>query len=563
LGTIQGDTGRISVADAIAQQPRLLAWVAIFGFFVNILVLTGPIFALQVYDRVLGSRSVETLVALTILMAFLFVIMGLTDHARRRIAARIAERIVTSLEKPVFEAMITAQAQRPPPTTSPLADLDKMRQFFASAIFVALFDLPWLPVFLAAIALFHPALGWLSVFGAAVILIPGLAKLILARQGTAEPAAHFWAKLVSTERCATFGLDMKETVFAQWQSHQQSDRHAALQRADRSAVLASFSQTFRLFLQSSVIGLGAFLVLQNQMTPGAIIAASVLLARALAPLDLVSQNADTLRQMRATWHRLDAILTAGDIRKRPTIPIRHGLGLHVDQLTVFPPGMPRAALRQVTFDLAPGCALGVTGASGSGKSTLAKTLIGLWPAAGGTIRLGGAALGQIAERDLALHIGYLPQNPAFHDGSIEQNISLFSGNHNLDALVQAASHAGVHDQIMALPDGYQTRLSARQNDLPGGLLQRIALARAVFGEPALLVLDEPGNNLDADGLRALNKVIRATCADGGSSIVLSQRPALLSACDRFLVLEHGIQKLIERKPPNALSVLHSKSMVVP
>jgi ATP-binding cassette, subfamily C, type I secretion system permease/ATPase len=526
---------------ALMAQRGLLAAVLVFGGFVNVLVLTGPIFALQVYDRVLGSRSVETLVVLTVLMAFLFVVMGVLDHVRKRIAARIGERMGSVLEGPVLRA---AFAQRGAPSSADcLTDLETIRRFFASALVIALLDLPWVPLFLVGIAMFHPTLGLLAGVGAALFLLPGLATLAIgadistSTQQAARATRERTALALQTPDIAR-SLGAVGAISDTCRIGMAPSRTQALKVADKRAVLASVAQTFRLFLQSAVVAMAAYLILQNQLRAGAIIATIVLLGRALGPLDMIGQNVVQLRGQMAAWRRLSHLLASNRSAGKTQFSLAPGDGVQISQITVFPSAARRAALRMVSFDVKPGQAVGVTGPSGAGKTVLARAIAGLLPAAGGQIRFGGVPLDQICADDLARHVGYLAQDARLLDGSIADNICRFSPEPDRNMIIKAASDAGAHDRILALSGGYDTKVDA----LPGGLAQQVALARAMFGCPQLLVLDEPANNLDGAAFKALHETITAATGSGRTVILFSQRPAVLTICDRVLVLQNGTQK---------------------
>ncbi len=546
-GHSQMKAENFSLWAVFSAQRSLLAIVVIFGVFVNLLVLTGPIFALQVYDRVLSSRSQETLVALVILMGFLFLVMGILDHARKRIAARIGERMVSLIDERVFKSVIRQQSQSGQPRPQVFSDLETLRQFFASATFAALLDLPWFPVFIFCISLFHPALGWLSAFGALVFILPGLVSLLLRGPGHPGETEEYhqalsWTKIAFSDPEMIHGMNVQKTVIPQWSSLRELARSTALNVQDRRTQLVSIAHTFRMFLQSAFIAMAAYLVLKEQLTAGAILAASVLLSRALSPLDLISQNVLTLKSQLGAWRRISIVLNETPEPRIPTLRYLPGRNVQVDQITVFPPGARRAALRMVKFDLRPGQAVGVIGPSGAGKSALARAIIGQWPVAGGQIRIGGIQIDQSTSEVFADHIGYLPQQLRFLDGTIAQNVSRFSTGESRDTVVNACIVSGAHDMILSLPAGYQTLVGTLEPPLPGGLVQRIGLARAIFGEPELLVLDEPANNLDADGQQALQDIVCSTIAMGRSAIILTHRPAILSNCETVLVLDAGTQK---------------------
>ncbi len=523
---------------ALAAQRGLLAGVVVFGVFVNLLAFTGPLFALQVYDRVLGSRSLETLATLSVLMVFLFVVMGVLDYTRRRLAARIGERFVQVLERPVFTAGLAAPGL--PDRGGGLRDLDGLRQFFASAIFIAILDLPWLPVFLAAMTLFHPALGILGLIGATVFVVPGLLALAIRPPASdLGQQAQGWAEdaLADHERAQLSGG--LAGAIANWRGSRRRWREEVLRHADRQAVLSGFAQSFRMFLQSAVVALAAWLVLRDQLTAGAIIAATVLLARALAPLDAITQNAPLIRSQLAAWRRVSRLLAREPaVGAKTAAPIQGGLSL--DGVTVFAHGSRRASLRMVSLEVCEGQFIGVIGPSGAGKTTLLRTIAGLCPVAGGQVLLGGVPVTRISAAGRARYIGYLPQRVRFTTGTIAQNIGHFDPGVDPADISRAALAAGVHDRILSLPDGYETALDGPSPDLPGGMIQQIALARALFGDPALLLLDEPANNMDAPAIEALNEAVFAATRAGRSVVMASQRPAALAGCDMVLVLGDGV-----------------------
>lgn len=534
---------------ALDSHRSLLLWVLLFGVFVNLLMLTGPIFMLQVYDRVLGSRSEATLAALMILVAGLYLAMGLLDHARGRITARIGARFQDRLDQRVFAAALSRNAARPndPMAMAAQRDLDSIQRLLASPTLLALFDMPWTPVFLSAIFLFHPWLGWLALAGGGLLV----GAALLHQRLTAQPMAQANAAAARAERLATQikdeadlvrALGMRGNGFARWQAARRQTLADIITLSDRSGGFTAFSRSFRLFLQSAILGLGAYLVLQDQLTAGAMIAASILLGRALAPVDQVISQWGMFARAREGWTRL-ADLLAAEQPQRPRMPLpRPRALLEVQALTLIPPGERQPSLRMLTFHVEPGQALGVIGPSGAGKSSLARALTGIWPAAGGELRLGGAALDQYAPDALGGLIGYLPQRVVLFDGTIAENIARLSPNPDADAVICAARRAGAHDMIAALPQGYDTPVSQHGGKLSGGQLQRIGLARALYGNPILLVLDEPNANLDNDGSVALNRAIRDSRAAGNAVLVMAHRPGAIQECDRLLVLEEGLRK---------------------
>ncbi len=520
--------------------------VMLFSVFVNVLMLTGPLYMLQVYDRVLGSRSEETLIALTLLILFLFLAMGILDHVRGRIMGRIASRFQARLDRRVFEASVRRLSVLPndPLATPATQDLESVQRFIGSPVLLAIFDIPWTPLFVAAIFIFHPMLGWLSLAGGVIIILIALLNQMTtrgqqARLNAAASQAERTAGTLRHEAETIQALGMSGAGFARWNRQRSDALNLATEAGDRSGAFNVTSRTFRLFLQSAVLGLGAWLVLQGQLTPGAMIAASILLGRALAPIEQAMAQWATVQRAQEGWNRLSALLTVQPADgPRTELPRPKG-ELDVAALTVVPPGEQVAVLRGVSFRLEAGRALGVIGPSGSGKSSLARAITGVWRPTAGKIRLDGAALDQYPPDTLGSLVGYLPQRVALFDGTIADNIARLSPNPDAAAVVAAAKAAAAHDMILQLPDGYDSRVSAVGGRLSGGQIQRIGLARALYGDPVLLVLDEPNSNLDNDGSLALNVAIRALKARGGSVLIMAHRPAAIQECDVLLVLQNG------------------------
>ena len=526
-----------------------LFWAAVlFSIFVNLLLLTGPLYMLQVYDRVLGSQSESTLIALSLLVTFLFVAMGLLDHARARILARIGARLQDRLDRRVFSAALRRLMAMPddPVALSAQRDVEAIRSFWTSPVLPALIDLPWTPMFLAAIFVFHPMLGWVSVAGGTVIV--GIAllnqqqtRLPILRTSQASLQADRMAELLKAEAETIRALGMTTPAFARWHMSRGAALGQSIAASVKGGIYATLSKTFRLFLQSAMLGLGAWLVLRGQMTGGAMIAGSILMGRALQPVEqAVAQWAVITRARDAHSHLAELLSAIPSESPRTALP-RPAAMIDVSGLTVIPPGEAQPVLRMVSFVLPPGQALGVIGPSGAGKSTIARALTGVWPPAGGTIRLDGATLDQYDPDVLGGYIGYLPQRVTLFDGTIAENIARL-GPPDAEKVVAAARAAAAHDMILRLPDGYDTRVSSVGGRLSGGQVQRIGLARALYGNPVVLILDEPNSNLDNDGSVALNLAIRAHKAAGGSALIMAHRPAAIQECDLLLVVEDGSRR---------------------
>ena len=537
---------------AVRRESRSLYWsVGLFSVFVNLLMLTGPLYMLQVYDRVLGSRSEETLVALSILVVFLYGSMGVLDYARGRVAARIGARFQARLDARVFQAMLGRSAGRAESPTGPAAtglrDLESVRGFIASPVLTALFDAPFTPLFIFAIFLFHPWLGYLAVGGGAVLIAITVANQYATRGPQADSAiasarSERWSEQMRHDAETVEALGMRDAALSRWSETRGESLREAVRLSDRSGGFTVATKTWRLFLQSAMLGLGAYLVLLGQLTPGAMIAGSILLGRALAPIELVVGQWAVVQRAGKAWDSLCTLLgSAPEPEARTALP-RPTADLSVRDLTVVPPGESAATLRMVSFSLPAGQALGVIGPSGAGKSTLARALTGTWPAAGGKVRLGGASIDQYDPDTLGRLVGYLPQRVAIFDGTVAQNIARLAGMPDAAAVVDAARKADAHDMILALPDGYDTRLDATGGRLSGGQVQRIGLARALYGDPVLLVLDEPNANLDNEGSAALNRAVEACKAEGRSTIIMAHRPSAIEHCEWLLHIDGGLKR---------------------
>ncbi|WP_171235132.1 type I secretion system permease/ATPase [Ruegeria sp. HKCCA6837] len=528
------------------QGIAFLALAFLFSIFVNLLMLTGPLFMLQVYDRVLGSRAVETLTALFLLVAMLYALMAMLDFARGRIVARFGARFQSQLDERVFEATmrrsLVPQVRSAPATA--LRDLESIRNLCSSPVLLAVMDLPWTPVFLGAIFLFHPLLGWLAVGSGVVLVVIALLnqamtsrKVAEAQSATARANAFSEHARQAAEVVRSQG--MQADVTKRWLSQRSDALRQSIAASDWTGSFTSLTKSLRLFLQSAMLALGAWLVLQNEMTPGAMIAGSILLGRALAPVEQAVGQWNVVERARTAWVSLNRFLDhTPPEEKRIRLPVPKAQ-LEAKSLTVIPPGASTPTLRNVNLKLEPGKALGVIGKSGSGKTTLAKALLGLWRPAAGEIRLGGATLDQYDPNDLGSHIGYLPQQVTLFNGTVAENIARMSENPDSEAVVAAAKKANAHELILSLEKGYGTFLEGNDSQLSGGQKQRIALARALYGNPVLLILDEPNSALDADGTDALNTAVRGLKAAGKSTIIMTHRPQAISECDDLAVVEKG------------------------
>lgn len=532
----------------IRKRSRALYWaVGIFSAFANLLMLTGPLYMLQVYDRVLGSGSEETLVALTLLVVFAYSVMGLLDYTRGRIMARVGARFQDDLDRRVFDAVVRKSAVAPDiKTNASLADLEAVQRTITSPVLMAAFDLPWTPIFFAAIFVFHVWLGYLALAGGAVLIVIAIANQYLSRGAQARAAiagqqASGMSDQIRTEAEMVQAMGMRDAAFTRWQKARSEALAGQVRAADVGGTFTSMTKTIRLFLQSAMLGMGAYLVLQNELTPGAMIAGSILLGRALAPVEMGLNQWPVVQRGLTGWRNMVNLLGAVAPEPARTELPKPRAKLVAKNLTVVPPSEKQASLKSISFSVEPGQAVGVIGPSGAGKSTLARTLTGVWRPAGGSVRLDGAALEHYGSETLGRHIGYLPQRVSLFDGTIAQNIARLLDTPDDAKVVAAAKMAAAHEMILELIDGYDTMISAGQVRLSGGQMQRIGLARALYDDPVILVLDEPNSNLDNDGSQALNQAIRAMKASGRSVLIMAHRPAAIQECDTLLVLDGGVR----------------------
>ncbi len=536
------------LSEALSQGKSLLLSIGTFSVFVNLLMLTGPLFMLQVYDRVLGSRSEETLTALVILVALLYGIMGVLDYVRGRVAARMGAEFQATLDQRVFDAVLRRSvlpSERAQPSHG-LKDLEAVQRFMGAPVLFAIFDMPWVPIFVAMIFVFHFWLGIVALIGGTALITITLLNQRLTRKpvGDANEAAaqaDAFAEHLREESEAIQGLGMRQAVLDRWQTIRNKALAAQITSSDRTGTFTTMSKTFRFFLQSFILAAGAFLVLKGEVTAGAMIASSILLGRALAPVEQAIGGWPLYLRAKTGWARLEDLLAnTPKVPERTELP-RPKARLVVDQISVIPPGEKVATLRMLSFDVHPGQALGVIGQSAAGKSTLARVLTGIWYPASGKVRIDGASLDQYTNEKLGEYIGYLPQDVSLFGATIAENIARM-GQPDDKQVVEAARKAGAHEMILQLPQGYDTVIHPGGGRLSGGQKQRIGLARALYGNPVLLVLDEPNSNLDSVGSKALNEAIRLTKEAGNSVIIMAHRPSGIAECDQILVLEAGMRK---------------------
>jgi len=534
---------------AIASTGPVLG-VAVFSSIINILGFTGPLFMLEVYDRVIPSGSLPTLLALVILVAGLFTFAGFLEILRGRMLSRIAGLVDVSLSRQVLSVIAGASLKTriTGDVLKPAQEMDQIRAFLGGGGPTALFDLPWIPVYLAVCFLLHPLIGWLAT--AAMLTLIGLtiATDTLTRSRTNEAAAsastrNQFGEATHRNAEAVAAMGMLAEVQKRWgDSH---SKFTSFQRksSDVSSMFASASKTVRQAVQSGSLALGAYLVIQGDMSGGMIIAASIIVARALQPIEQVIANWRSMVAARQAWQRLrDLFKLFPETSERTALPAPTK-SLSVEAVFAAPPGeRQRMTVQNISFCVQAGTVVGVIGPSASGKSSLVRAITGVWALTRGKISLDGASLDQWPAHERGSHIGYMPQSSDLFPGTVAENIGRLRSHASDESIVAAARAAGVHDMIVALPDGYETQVGEGGLSLSAGQRQRVALARALYGDPFLVVLDEPNSNLDTDGDKALAEAIGAVKGRGGIVIVVAHRNSVLSQLDLLLVMENGVAK---------------------
>jgi PrtD family type I secretion system ABC transporter len=537
---------RAEISAALDACRGAFVGLSIFGGMSNILMLTGSFFMLQVYDRVLPSRSVPTLVGLAVLAVMLYVLQGALDIVRSRINVRVGRFLDHALSLRIYDALvrIPLRTRGDGDGLQPLRDLDQVRSFLSGGGPSALFDLPWVPLYLAVCFLFHFWIGVTALVGAIILIGIALLTEIRSRAPTNEAsgfATNRNALAAAGRRNAEAlrSMGMATRFASRWGEANRKYLDAHQQASDIAGTLGGISKVFRMILQSAVLGVGAYLVINQESTGGIIIASSILTSRGLAPVELAIANWRGFVAARQSGHRLHQLLTLFPAEPQPMELPAPGQSISVQNVSVSPPGDQRVVVSDVSFALKSGQGLGIIGPSGSGKSCLARAIVGVWPPVRGKVRIDGAALEQWSYDALGRNIGYLPQDVELFDGTVAMNIARVEDSPDPAAILAAARAADVHQMVLSLPDGYETRIGDGGMALSAGQRQRIALARALYGNPFLVVLDEPNSNLDAEGEQALSQAILDVRARGAILIVIAHRPTALAGVDHVLVMAAG------------------------
>jgi len=560
------------IAIGLSACRGAFAAVGILTGLINMLMLTGSFFMLQVYDRVLPSRSVPTLVALGALAAALYAFQGFLDMTRGRILVRIASFLDEKLSGSIYDAVATLplKAQGRADGLQPVRDLDQIRGFMSGLGPTALFDLPWMPLYLGICFVFHYWIGLTALAGAMVLVSLTLWTEVLTRapaKAAAEANARRMSFAEATRRNAEVvqAMGMRGRLAAAWTNTNAKYLASSQRAADVAGGIGSASRVLRMLLQSMVLGVGAYLAINQEATAGIIIAGSILVSRALAPVELAIANWKGFVAARLSRRRLSDLLhlmsQQGPLMALPP----PGRNLSVEALSISPPGQQKITMHDASFTLQSGQGLGIIGPSASGKTSLARGIVGVWTPTRGKVRLDGAALEQWSSEGLGPHIGYLPQDVELFDGTVAENIARFAPDPDPASIIAAAQAAGVHDLIVHLPDGYATRIGENGEAISAGQRQRIALARALYGDPFLVVLDEPNSNLDPEGDEALTQAILGARKRGAIVIVIAHRPSALLGVDLLLAIANGhvqtfgpkeevLQKVLDRTRPHLRSV---------
>jgi len=523
---------------AVQAVTGTLKQVAFFSFFINLLALTSSIYMLQVYDRVLASRSGPTLLYLTIFAAACLATMAGLEAVRSRLLVRMGARFDAQLSELVFQHTLSGGRNG-----QGLRDVDALRGFVTGPTGLALLDAPWIPVYIALVYVLHPVLGHVALAGGVALFLLGLwnersTRVPLAEAGREMAQGHQFAELSARNAEVVRAMGMLPGLTKLWR--QRHDLGIGLQgiASDRAGSVQAVTKSLRMFLQVAILGAGAWLVIRQESTAGVMIAASIIMGRGLAPLESAIGGWRGFLQAREAYRRLHKDLGhTSDAPDAMPLPKPQGK-LVFDKVSAAPPESRKMTVQDLSFTLEPGTCLGITGPSAAGKSTLARLAVGVWRPLTGSVRLDGVNVSDWRREELGPHLGYLPQDIELFPGTVAQNIARF-GDVDAEQVVEAAQLAGAHAMILALPNGYDTPIGPAGENLSGGQRQRVGLARAFYGRPPLILLDEPTSNLDAEGEAAVRQAMEALRAQGRTVIVIAHRPALLGGTDHLMVVLAG------------------------
>ena len=523
--------------------------VGFFSFFVNALMLVPTFFMIQVSGRVVPSSSTSTLLMLTLILTVLVVTMGALEWVRSRIMVRISNRLDVMLSRDVYRASFkrALNSGGADATAQSLNDLTSLRQFFTGPGLFAFFDAPWFPIYTAVMFLFHPWFGWMTVACGVVLAVLAVVNHRVTGKALATAnKENVASNMITTKTLRNAevieSMGMLETLMNRWAKRQRNIMLLQSEASDKGGIVSSASKTFRILSQSFMLAIGAYLVVTHEINPGLLMAGSLLLGRALSPIDQIISSWKGFVSAKVQYDRLNKVMD--DLKKEPErmpLPAPEG-HIQVENLILAPPGAKAPVLRSISFVAPAGSIVGIVGPSAAGKSTLVRGLMGIWPPQHGVVRLDGADIASWDKQALGPHVGYLPQDIELFEGSISENIARFD-KVDPEQVVEAAQMAGVHEMILMLPDGYDTVIGSDGINLSGGQRQRIGLARALYGNPRLIVLDEPNSNLDDIGERALGVALQKLKQTGATVFIVSHRPNILTRLDRILVMAGGTLSL--------------------
>ncbi len=533
---------------SLLSAKKSFIMVGLFSMFINILMLVPPLYMLQLYDRVLGSRSQDTLIMLTLIVVVLFITMGLLEVVRSRVLVRVGNKLDSMLSQRIFDNLFELERKAPGRSSSmPLNDLTQVRQFMTGNGLFAFFDAPWMPIYIIVLFIFHPAFGFFAIFAAIVLVGITVANEYSTKEKLAEANNLSRASTIyvdSNIRNAEVvnAMGMRNNISKIWADKYYGFLNAQNIASDSAGVWSNLSKSLRVMFQSLILGLGAYLAINMEVTPGMMIAASIIMGRALAPLDLIIGSWKGFSSARSSYERIEGLLNDFPKDKEyMQLPAPKG-EITLENVVVIPPSGTVPSLKGISMRIEKGDVVGIIGPSAAGKSSLARVMLGLWPLTNGVARIDKADISQWNREDLGQYVGYLPQDIELFEGTVSQNIARF-GEVEPEKVVEAATKAGVHEMILKLPEGYDTKIGPGGASLSGGQRQRIGLARALYNNPVFIVLDEPNSNLDDVGEAALVEAIKTLRAGGTTVVIITHRTNVLQATNKLALINNGVLEL--------------------
>ena len=533
---------------SLLSAKKSFIMVGLFSMFINILMLVPPLYMLQLYDRVLGSRSQDTLIMLTLIVVVLFITMGLFEVVRSRVLVRVGNKLDSMLSQRIFDNLFELERKAPGRSSSmPLNDLTQVRQFMTGNGLFAFFDAPWMPIYIIVLFIFHPAFGFFAIFAAIVLVGITVANEYSTKEKLAEANNLSRASTIyvdSNIRNAEVvnAMGMRNNISKIWADKYYGFLNAQNIASDSAGVWSNLSKSLRVMFQSLILGLGAYLAINMEVTPGMMIAASIIMGRALAPLDLIIGSWKGFSSARSSYERIEGLLNDFPKDKEyMQLPAPKG-EITLENVVVIPPSGTVPSLKGISMRIEKGDVVGIIGPSAAGKSSLARVMLGLWPLTNGVARIDKADISQWNREDLGQYVGYLPQDIELFEGTVSQNIARF-GEVEPEKVVEAATKAGVHEMILKLPEGYDTKIGPGGASLSGGQRQRIGLARALYNNPVFVVLDEPNSNLDDVGEAALVEAIKTLRAGGTTVVIITHRTNVLQATNKLALINNGVLEL--------------------